>query len=78
MQAMQEREAGHQEQCLVVWRREHVGVFKPGVAKGADVMDIDASWNHFTNAELKGNHDDLLRGEVEFPEVSFVFQYISH
>jgi DNA repair and recombination protein RAD54 and RAD54-like protein len=36
------------------------------------------SWNHFTNAELKNNHDDLLRAEVGLPEVSFVFQYISH
>ncbi|KAJ3796966.1 DNA repair protein, SNF2 family [Lentinula aff. detonsa] len=37
-----------------------------------------SSWNHFTNEELKGNHDDLLRAEVGLPEVSFVFQYISH
>ncbi|KAF9535262.1 DNA repair protein, SNF2 family [Crepidotus variabilis] len=39
----------------------------------------DAStWNHFTNAELANNHDDLLRAETGQPEVSFVFQYISH
>ncbi|KAH8107002.1 DNA repair protein SNF2 family [Cristinia sonorae] len=39
----------------------------------------DAStWNHFTNPELKNNHDDLLRAEVGLPEVSYVFQYISH
>ncbi|KAJ7581263.1 DNA repair protein, SNF2 family [Mycena floridula] len=39
----------------------------------------DAStWNHFTNQELKNNHDDLLRAECGLPEVSFVFQYISH
>ncbi|RDB21268.1 DNA repair protein rhp54 [Hypsizygus marmoreus] len=39
----------------------------------------DAStWNHFTNSELQNNHDDLLRAEVGLPEVSFVFQYISH
>ncbi|KAI0093730.1 DNA repair protein, SNF2 family [Irpex rosettiformis] len=39
----------------------------------------DAStWNHFTNEELRNNHDDLLRAEVGLPEVSFVFQYISH
>nr|VWO98871.1 Salicylate biosynthesis isochorismate synthase (EC (Isochorismate mutase) [Ganoderma boninense] len=39
----------------------------------------DAStWNHFTNGELRNNHDDLLRAEVGLPEVSFVFQYISH
>lgn len=36
------------------------------------------SWNHYTNPELKNNHDDLLRAEVGLPEVSFVFQYISH
>jgi hypothetical protein len=36
------------------------------------------SWNHFTNSELKNNHDDLLRAEVGRPEISFVFQYISH
>ena len=69
---MQEREAGHQEQRLVGWRREHVGVFKARVGKGVDLTDIDTSWNHFTNAELKGNHDDLLRAGVESPEASFV------
>lgn len=37
-----------------------------------------STWNHFTNPELKNNHDDLLRAEVGHPEVSFVFQYISH
>ncbi|KAJ6502461.1 DNA repair protein, SNF2 family [Mycena sanguinolenta] len=37
-----------------------------------------STWNHFTNAELKNNHDDLLRAEVGLNEVSFVFQYISH
>ncbi|KAF8212139.1 DNA repair protein, SNF2 family [Mycena galopus ATCC 62051] len=37
-----------------------------------------STWNHFTNAELKNNHDDLLRAEVGLDEVSFVFQYISH
>lgn len=35
-------------------------------------------WNHYTNAELKNNHDDLLRAEVGLPEVTFTFQYISH
>ncbi|KAG8926713.1 DNA-dependent ATPase protein rad54 [Tulasnella sp. 417] len=39
----------------------------------------DAStWNHFTNDELANNHDDLLRAETGQPEISFVFQYISH
>ncbi|WVF69157.1 hypothetical protein IAT40_003932 [Kwoniella sp. CBS 6097] len=39
----------------------------------------DAStWNHYPNAELGKMHDDLLRAELGLPEVSFVFQYISH
>lgn len=41
-------------------------------------VDGGYRWNHFTNEELKNNHDDLLRAEVGLPEVSFVFQYISH
>nr|GAT53261.1 SNF2 family domain-containing protein [Mycena chlorophos] len=49
------------------------------VQKAPAMLYGDAStWNHFTNAELKNNHDDLLRAEVDLPEVSFVFQYISH
>ncbi|TFK30011.1 SNF2 family domain-containing protein [Coprinopsis marcescibilis] len=49
------------------------------IAKSSALLYGDAStWNHFTNAELKNNHDDLLRAEVGLPEVSFVFQYISH
>lgn len=43
------------------------------------ITDMECSrWNHFTNCELKNNHDDLLRAEVGLPEISFVFQYISH
>ncbi|QRW14445.1 DNA repair and recombination protein RAD54 [Ceratobasidium sp. AG-Ba] len=37
-----------------------------------------STWNHYTNPELKNNHDDLLRAEVGLPEVTFTFQYISH
>ncbi|KAJ4487858.1 DNA repair protein, SNF2 family [Lentinula aciculospora] len=49
------------------------------IIKSSALLYGDAStWNHFTNEELKGNHDDLLRAEVGLPEVSFVFQYISH
>lgn len=49
------------------------------MVKAPALLYGDAStWNHFTNAELKNNHDDLLRAEVGQPEVSFVFQYISH
>jgi len=43
-----------------------------------DSANSFGSWNHFTNEELKNNHDDLLRAEVGLPEVSYVFQYISH
>ncbi|KAG9087282.1 DNA-dependent ATPase protein rad54, partial [Ceratobasidium sp. 370] len=32
-----------------------------------------STWNHYTNAELKNNHDDLLRAEVGLPEVTFTF-----
>ncbi|KJE03308.1 DNA repair and recombination protein RAD54-like protein [Cryptococcus gattii NT-10] len=39
----------------------------------------DAStWNHYPNEELGKMHDDLLRAELGLPEVSYVFQYISH
>ncbi|KAK7467214.1 DNA-dependent ATPase protein rad54 [Stygiomarasmius scandens] len=49
------------------------------MVKSPALLYGDAStWNHFTNEELKNNHDDLLRAEVGLPEVSFVFQYISH
>ncbi|KAG6816443.1 hypothetical protein H0H87_005998 [Tephrocybe sp. NHM501043] len=49
------------------------------MVKSPALLYGDAStWNHFTNAELQNNHDDLLRAEVGLPEVSFVFQYISH
>ncbi|KAG2158222.1 DNA repair protein, SNF2 family [Suillus bovinus] len=49
------------------------------VIKSPALLYGDAStWNHYTNEELKINHDDLLRAEVGLPEISFVFQYISH
>ncbi|TDL21584.1 DNA repair protein, SNF2 family [Rickenella mellea] len=49
------------------------------IVKAPALLYGDAStWNHYTNPELKNNHDDLLRAEVGLPEVSFVFQYISH
>ncbi|KAF7305012.1 SNF2 family domain-containing protein [Mycena kentingensis (nom. inval.)] len=49
------------------------------VLKAPAMLYGDAStWNHYTNAELRNNHDDLLRAEVDLDEVSFVFQYISH
>jgi len=49
------------------------------VMKAPALLYGDAStWNHFTNEELRNNHDDLLRAETGLSEVSFVFQYISH
>ncbi|KAL5489747.1 RAD54 [Sanghuangporus weigelae] len=49
------------------------------LVKSQALLYGDAStWNHYTNEELKNNHDDLLRAEVGLPDVSFVFQYISH
>ncbi|KAI0302132.1 SNF2 family domain-containing protein [Russula brevipes] len=49
------------------------------IIKAPALLYGDAStWNHFTNGELRNNHDDLLRAEVGCPEVSFVFQYVSH
>ncbi|KAG1803758.1 DNA repair protein, SNF2 family [Suillus plorans] len=49
------------------------------VTKSPALLYGDAStWNHYTNEELKSNHDDLLRAEVGLSEISFVFQYISH
>ncbi|XP_006458054.1 hypothetical protein AGABI2DRAFT_183150 [Agaricus bisporus var. bisporus H97] len=49
------------------------------IIKSPALLYGDAStWNHFTNGELKNNHDDLLRAEVGLPDISFVFQYISH
>ncbi|KAH8887034.1 hypothetical protein GQ53DRAFT_750211 [Thozetella sp. PMI_491] len=37
-----------------------------------------STWNHFVNEGLKPIQDLLLRQEAEEPEVSAVFQYISH
>ncbi|EIW85115.1 DNA repair protein, SNF2 family [Coniophora puteana RWD-64-598 SS2] len=49
------------------------------VLKSPALLYGDAStWNHFTNKELENIHDDLLRAETGLPDISFVFQYISH
>ena len=49
------------------------------MAKAPALLYGDAStWNHYRNEELKDNHDDVLRAEVGQPEISFLFQYISH
>ncbi|KAK4464282.1 DNA repair protein rhp54 [Cladorrhinum samala] len=37
-----------------------------------------STWNHFVNEGLKAIQDHLLKQECEEPEVSAVFQYISH
>ncbi|KAI1000134.1 DNA repair protein [Podosphaera aphanis] len=47
--------------------------------KAAAMMYGDTStWNHFVNGGLQAIQDLLLRQEVGEPEVSAVFQYISH
>ena len=49
------------------------------MVKAPALLYGDAStWNHYRNEELKDNHDDILRAEVGQPEISFLFQYISH
>ncbi|TQS32496.1 hypothetical protein Golomagni_07184 [Golovinomyces magnicellulatus] len=37
-----------------------------------------STWNHYGKAEMHHLHDDLLRAEQAYDEVSFVFQYCSH
>lgn len=36
------------------------------------------TWNHLNHTDLSVNHDDLLKTEHEFHDISYVFQYISH
>lgn len=36
------------------------------------------TWNHLHHGLLTSNHDQLLRNESEFNDISYVFQYISH
>ncbi|CAO1616307.1 unnamed protein product [Sympodiomycopsis kandeliae] len=37
-----------------------------------------STWNHYQRPEFGQLHDDLLRAEGNFDDVSFVFQYCSH
>jgi DNA repair and recombination RAD54-like protein len=37
-----------------------------------------STWNHYERPELGELHDDLLRAEKNFEDVSMVFQYCSH
>lgn len=37
-----------------------------------------STWNHFQRPEFSELHDDLLRAEQNFDDVSMVFQYCSH
>ena len=32
-------------------------------------------WNHYAKSEFGQLHDDLLRAEMNYDDVSFVFQY---
>ena len=36
------------------------------------------TWNHLTHEDLKDNHDQLLKNEQNFNDISYTFQYISH
>lgn len=49
------------------------------VEKAPAMLYGDATtWNHLTRAGLSENEDNLLRNELQFTDVSFAFQYISH
>lgn len=37
-----------------------------------------STWNHWSHDELGNVHDDLLRNELTFDDVSYAFQYCSH
>lgn len=37
-----------------------------------------STWNHYGKDEMHNLHDDLLRAEQAYDDVSFVFQYCSH
>jgi hypothetical protein len=76
VQEVQRGDTSHQGTSAAVWGCQHVS--KHISRTGFEGDTVTCRWNHFTNAELKNNHDDLLRAEIGFPEVSFVFQYISH
>ncbi|WWD18483.1 hypothetical protein CI109_102935 [Kwoniella shandongensis] len=51
---------------------------KQFVKAPAQLYGDASTWNHFPNSELGKMHDDLLRAELGLPEVSYVFQYVSH
>lgn len=36
------------------------------------------TWNHLDRSFLSANHDTLLRNELAFSDISYIFQYISH
>lgn len=51
---------------------------KQHIKASAMLYGDTSTWNHFVNSGLKPIQDLLLRQEHEEPEVSAVFQYISH
>jgi DNA repair and recombination RAD54-like protein len=49
------------------------------VIKSNAILYGDATtWNHINHGGLKNTNDDLLKNEVAFNDISFVFQYVSH
>ncbi|PWN88674.1 putative RAD54-DNA-dependent ATPase of the Snf2p family [Acaromyces ingoldii] len=49
------------------------------ISKASALLYGDTStWNHWSHDELGKVHDDLLRTELSFDDVSYAFQYCSH
>lgn len=49
------------------------------ITKAPVMLYGDAStWNHLIHDSLKKTNDHLLKNEHNFPDISYVFQYISH
>lgn len=48
------------------------------IASQAMLYGDQTTWNHINHEGLKNVHDDLLRNEYNFDEVSYTFQYVSH
>lgn len=52
---------------------------KGQIEKAPAMLYGDATtWNHLNHAALSMNEDHLLRNELQFADVKFAFQYISH
>lgn len=51
---------------------------KQFIKAGALLYGDTSTWNHYGKNEMHHLHDDLLRAEQAYDDVSFVFQYCSH